>query len=424
MRRSLLLLTLAGLAARLVFLVLEPRVELGGDESSWVALGVHGLAELKRPLNPFSKHIIFYPPGYPYFIAVIYWLLGSLEAVKWFQALVGASLVPAVGLMGARTFGPRVGAVAAAIVAFYPELIWFSVHFWSETLFMACLFWALERALRADADGRVGPAVAGGVLCGLAALTRETALPVAPLAALWLAWPGRTAAARARGTAFLLAAVLTVVPWTARNWVVFHAFVPVSTFGPLNLWQGNAGLDRDEIYRQSDSVEGPIAQYRLAWARAREVIRARQPAWIFEKLRAELPAFFEPWSEVLSFMEDGVYGPVSGTRRRAIKALLLPPYVVVVVLGFPALALFTWTRPRALLGLFLAYYVAIHVVAYGAHRFHLPVLPLLLIWSIALLAPGVAAKTSRRRWLAAALLLALIGACLFPGLVAGGPTPH
>ena len=424
MRRSLLLLTLAGLAARLAFLVLEPRVELGGDESSWVALGVHGLAELKRPLHPFSKHIIFYPPGYPYFIAVIYWLLGSLEPVKWVQALVGSSLVPAVGLMGARTFSPRVGVVAAAIVAFYPELIWFSVHFWSETLFMACLLWALERALRADEDGRVGPAIAGGVLCGLAALTRETALPVAPLAALWLAWPGRTAAARARGAAFLLAAVLTVVPWTARNWVVFHAFVPVSTFGPLNLWQGNAGLDRDEIYRQSDAVEGPIAQYRLAWTRAREVIRARQPTWILEKLRAELPAFFEPWSEALSFVDDGIYGPTSGTRRRVISALLLPPYVTAVVLGVPALALFAWTRPRALLGIFFAYYVCIHVIAYGAHRFHLPLVPILLIWSVALFAPGVLAETSRGQKVAAAGLLALMAACLLPGLLAGRPTPH
>ena len=109
MRLRLLLLTLAGLAARLIFLAWEPRIELAGDESSWVALGVHGLAELKRPLNPFAKHIIFYPPGYPYFIAVFYRLLGSLEAVKWAQALLGASLVPAVGLLGARTFSARVG---------------------------------------------------------------------------------------------------------------------------------------------------------------------------------------------------------------------------------------------------------------------------------------------------------------------------
>lgn len=423
----LLLLSVAGLAARLLFLLLEPRVEPAGDESSWVALGVHGLAELKHPLNPFSKHIIFYPPGYPYFIAIFYWLFGSLDVVKWVQAVFGASLVPAVGLMGARAFSPRVGLLAALVTAFYPELVWFSVHFWSETLFMACLLWALERALAADEGGLMAPAIAGGVLCGLATLTRETALPVAPLAALWLAWPRRAAAARARGAAFLLAAVLTIAPWTARNWIVFHAFVPVSTFGPLNLWQGNAGLDRDELYRQSDAVAGPIAQYRLAWARATEAIRARQPAWIFEKLWAELPAFFEPWSEAQSFVEDGVYGPVGRSARRAIRALLVAPYVAFVLLGVPALALFPWTRPRALLGLFFAYYVAIHVVAYGAHRFHLPLLPILLIWAAGLCtagAQGELARTTLGQRVAAAGLFVLTAACLLPGFLAGQPAPH
>jgi hypothetical protein len=294
---------------------------------------------------------------------------------------------------------------------------------------MACLLWALERVLAADESGRLAPAVTGGVLCGLAALTRETALPVAPLAALWLAWPGRDKAARARGAAFLLAAVLTVVPWTARNWIVFRAFVPVSTFGPLNLWQGNAGLDRDELYRQSDSVDGPIAQYRLAWARATEVIRARQPTWIFEKLWAELPAFFEPWSEAQSFIEDGVYGPVGKTGRRIARVVLVAPYMAVVLLGVPALALFRWTRSRALLVLFSAYYVALHVVAYGAHRFHLPLLPILLVWAAALWAPGAQEEEARApmtlgRKLAAAGLLTLIAASLIPGLLTGRPTPH
>jgi hypothetical protein len=198
----------------------------------------------------------------------------------------------------------------------------------------------------------------------------------------------------------------------------------VSTFGPLNLWQGNAGLDRNELYRQSDAVEGPIAQYRLAWTRAREAIGARQPAWILEKLVAELPAFFEPWSEALSFVDDGVYGPVSGTGRRVTKALFLVPYLAVVLLGVPALMLFAWTRPRALVLIFFAYYVAIHVVAYGAHRFHLPLLPILLIWSVALFAGGARVETGRVRQAAAVALLGLMVACLLPGLLAGQPTPH
>jgi hypothetical protein len=426
MRKGLLLLTLAGLAARVAFLALEPKVELLGDESSWVALGVHGLAELRHPLNPLARHIIFYPPGYPYFIAVPYLLFGSLTAVRWVQAILGAALVPVTGLIGARAFSPRVGLVAAVLTAFYPELIWFAAHFWSETLFMVLLWWAIERAMAADESERVAPALAGGVLCGLAALTRETALPVAPLAALWLAWPGRTAAARARGTAFLLAAILTVLPWTARNWIVFHAFVPVSTFGPLNLWQGNARLDRDDLYRQSDSVLGPIAQYRLAWREAEKAISARQPFWIFEKTREELPAFFEAWSEALTHVEGGAYGLVSPGTERLMKLVVLAPYVLVVAVGVPALGLFPWTRARVLLGLLLAYYLAIHIITYGAHRFHVPMLPVLFVWSAAVFAgrTDVWSIASPSRKLLALGLLLLMALSLAQSLVLGQPTPH
>jgi Dolichyl-phosphate-mannose-protein mannosyltransferase len=431
-RRALFLLTILGLAARAGFLLLEPKIPLMGDESSWADLGIHGLAGLRRPLSPWTKHIIFYPPGYPYFIAVPFYLFQSLEAVKWLQVAVGALLVPAVGLVGQRAFTPPVGLAAAGITAFYPELVWFAAHIWSETLFMVLLWWAFERAFTADAARRTAPAVAGGVLCGLAALTRETALPVAPLVALWLAWPPparekTSKAAFARGSVFLLAAVLTVVPWTVRNWIVFRTFVPISTFGALNVWQGNADLPREELYRQSDSVEGPIAQYRLAWSRGLDAIAKRQPAWIVEKTRTEVPNFWEAWSEALSFAADGAYGHLGRGGFFAAKTALLGPYLLVLALGIPGLALLPWTRPRLLLGAFLVYYLLIHVVTYGAHRFHLPILPLVFLWSAGIWTAwrhGELAAVSPARKALAAALAALLAACLTPSLLSGRPAEH
>jgi hypothetical protein len=292
-RKGLLIATLAGLLVRAAFLLLEPPVERMGDEPSWIAHGVHGLVELNHPLSPFSPRILFYPPLYPYFIAVPYRLSGRLTSVLWLQVLVGALLFPAVGLLGARCFSPRTGLVTAAVVAVYPELVWFAAHFWSETLFLTLLFWGLERTTAAD-DARDGPArtvaaFAAGLILGFAALTRETALPVAALAAAWLAWPRSGRSGWRPGAVLLLATLLVVTPWTLRNWRVFGAFVPISTYGALNLWLGNTEADRDEVYRLSDSVEGPIAQYRLAREEARKAIARRQPAWILEKTVSELP---------------------------------------------------------------------------------------------------------------------------------------
>src|SRR5262245_30113329 len=173
-RSSLLLLTAAGLLLRLAFVALEPASSLAGDEHTWTIWGAQVLAGPDVAFSPLRFRLIFYPPLYPYFIGACYALFGSLTAVKVCQALAGALLIPAVGRLGSRAFGGATGLVAAGITAFYPDLVWFSVHFWSETIFLVLLYWALERLLAADASGSRENAALAGLLWGLATLTRET----------------------------------------------------------------------------------------------------------------------------------------------------------------------------------------------------------------------------------------------------------
>jgi hypothetical protein len=382
--RRLALLTAAGLAVRVAFLLLEPRAELAGDEPTWTTVALTGLVRLRRPFSPFKSPIVFYPPAYPYFIAAVYAWLGSLEAVKWVQAVLGAVLVPAVGRAGAIGFSPRAGLVAAGIAAFYPELVWFSVHFWSETLFLVFLWWAFERALASRASGRAPAAVAAGLLWGLAVLTRETALYFAPAVCVWLGWRAERARARpvwrpALAAAFLAALTVVVAPWTYRNWVVFHAFVPVSTFGAHSLWQGNTRLPREEFYRQTDSVPDPIPQYRLAWDRGWEAVRERQPLWLLEKVREEMPELWGPGSHVFVLIDHEAYGPVGPSTRRLVRAVTAGPYLAVLALAVPGLAALRSTPARCLLILFLLYNSGLHVLTFGDDRFRLPMMPVLFL---------------------------------------------
>jgi hypothetical protein len=376
--RGLLGLTALGLAARLLFLALEPQVAMAGDESSWTDIAISQVARLRRPFSPFRSPILFYPPGYPYFVAAVYVLSGGLEAVRWVQGVLGALLVPAVGRVGCSTFSPRVGLLAAAVTALYPDLIWYSTHFWSETLFVVLLWWGLERLLVAGLEQRLLPAIGSGALLGLAALTRETALHFVPLAALWLAWPRRRAD-WLRGAVFVLAALLTVAPWTYRNAVKFGAFIPISTFGPMNLWQGNTHLSRDELYLRYDAISDIEEQYRFAWAQAEAAILERQPLWLSEKLTSELPRFFGVDPELAHHLGAGAYGPRGRALETEARVAIGLPYAAVLV-GFSAgLAALRLAWPQALLLLFFAYYTALHVVAYGVDRFRVPLLPVLFV---------------------------------------------
>jgi 4-amino-4-deoxy-L-arabinose transferase-like glycosyltransferase len=420
-RRRLLLIALAGLLARLLFLALESGVELMGDEPSWVALAER-LARGRHSFSPGNRALVFYPPLYPYFIALCQVLFGTLTAVKWLQAVLGSLLVVGVGRLGRHLTSPRAALLAAGLTAFLPELVWYAAHFWSETLFLVLLWWSLERLLASEASGRLGAAALAGVLWGLATLTRETLLYFIPLVAVWLL-PGthrpRRVRAAGRAAAFAVAALLTIAPWTYRNWRVFHAFVPVSTFGAHSLWQGNTPLPREEVYRLSDAAEGPIAQYRLAWRMGWDAVRERQPRWILEKLRSEMPAFWGLESHALVHLEQGAYGVVSPRVTVAARCVLLLPYALVLGFFVVGLAATPLDRPRLLLLLFLAYYNALHVVTFAADRFRLPVLPVLFVLAAEAWVrwrQGRLRLTRRRRLLA--LILGLVALLvLLPSLL-------
>jgi hypothetical protein len=371
--RPLLLLTLAALALRIAFVLLEPATRLAGDERTWIGWGVEGFAAAR--LSPTRVPLIFYPPLYPYLIAAAYLAFGTLQAVKWIQAVLSALMVPATFRIGELAFGTKVGVVAGALTAFYPELIWFSAHFWSETLFMFLMWWALERALSADLAGSVSAAAIGGALWGLAALTRETALYFAPVVAVWLAVNRRLPGGGTRAAAFLLAVVLVVAPWTWRNWIAFHAFVPVSTAGGLNLFQGNSGLSRQEVYDRYEAVPGRIEQYHYARDEGLRAIRDRQPAWLFEKLVEQMPNFWEADSLALIHMKRGAYGAVPGFALVLATLVVLIPYLLVLAFFIAGCAALSLDRPRVLLVALLAYYNLIHVVTHGFARYRLPVMP-------------------------------------------------
>jgi len=375
--RTLLALTLVGLAVRVAFLLLEPPARLAGDEPTWTTMAIQGLVHLRQPFSPLRSPIIFYPPGYPYFVGVFYALGGGLAAVKWAQVVVSALLVPAVGRAGRTAFSAKVGLGAAALAAVYPELVWFSVHFWSETLFVTLLWWGFERALAADASGRWPSAAGAGLLWGASALTRETALGFVPFVAVWMLL-SRGRAGRVRAAAFLLAAGLAVIPWTWRNWVAFDAFVPVSTFGAHALWQGNTSLPREEFYRQTDAVEGAIPQFRFARERGWEAIRERQPLWVIEKVRSEMPALWGAETYVGLLLDDGAYA-AGAPAMRVVGHLSVVVYLAVLAAALPGLAILRLDRGPVLLVLFTACSLALHVITFGDVRFRLPLMPLLFL---------------------------------------------
>ena len=189
-------------------------------------------------------HEVFYQaPLYPYFLAVVLKLTGSESwGPRLVQALCGALAAVLVGRAAEGFFSRRVGLWAGIGLALYAPAIYFDGLIQKpalDGLLLAALSFVLSRPATPTSVGR---AIGAGALLGLLALSRENALVLAPIAALWLALqPGaqgggrRAAAALALG----LGVALVLVPVGLRNRALGDRFlITTAQLGP-NLWIGN-----------------------------------------------------------------------------------------------------------------------------------------------------------------------------------------
>jgi 4-amino-4-deoxy-L-arabinose transferase-like glycosyltransferase len=188
----------------------------------------------------YDRPTAFRPPGYPYFLGGIYKVFGVERApdprryrvARIAQAFVGTAIVVLVGVVAAQLWGPIVALVALALTAVYVPLITVGGAIMSEPLFDAFMLASLVAVLAyRRSPHRYRWAVLAGVLGGLATLTRANAMILLlPLAvAVWDGRPWRSRTAIGPPLALLVAAALTIAPWTIRNAFELHAFVPVST---------------------------------------------------------------------------------------------------------------------------------------------------------------------------------------------------
>jgi hypothetical protein len=182
----------------------------------------------------------YYPVGYPAALGGVFALLkhtwipnNYVLANGYFQVFLGSTSVGLIYIIGRRLFTPGVGLLAALWIALFPNLIYHSAAFLSETLFMFLVLAALAVLLHEEwRDGPPGRTrlLAFGVVLGLSALVRPISLLFLPLLAVVWLYAGYGWRRALEGTALALVATATVIaPWTIRNVLVFDAPVIIST---------------------------------------------------------------------------------------------------------------------------------------------------------------------------------------------------
>ena len=371
-------------------------------------------------------------PLYPALVALAYAAGGvgtprALLILELGQALLGGLLVASV-LALAREVAPdrpRLGTFAALIAAFHPTLVYAATHVQVALLAAALLTWALAAAYRAGRTGLDRDALLAGLALALLALTD----PILALAAPGMAW----ALARGRGdlrrsarplALLALAAALGVAPWIARNARVHGEFVFIkSTFG-YAFWQGNCSLSEgtDKVVRASTDrvLARPAAGLRgwnaSLWAARHEAGYLDDVALTRADYR-ELSRLTEPARSRLLLrraLADLRVDPSRYPRLclRRLRYFVLfdetnPKARSLVYrcghLALTALAVLGWLlmapplrRRLAPTALTAGLIAAFHCLTIVSARFHVPLEPLMALWSAAGLARLLPAPATRR----------------------------
>ena len=185
------------------------------------------------------------PPGFPFLLASVYVLFGhNLFAARMAQCVVGVLLCAVTCGIAASIASRRTVRSVAAATALYPYLIYYSGYMMSENLatllFFSAIWWLSSR--------RVGTFTGflGGVLLGLAGLTRSLYLGfLAPLG-LWIG-PSKSSAC-ARYAVVVLGVALVVSPWMLRNYRVTGSLIPVQSDSVAGFYRWHLWFSQDDFW--------------------------------------------------------------------------------------------------------------------------------------------------------------------------------
>jgi 4-amino-4-deoxy-L-arabinose transferase-like glycosyltransferase len=383
----------AGLLAIIVLLAVGVRVAwiayanvnpLDGrfDDSVFYFTTANSLAHDFSFRDNFGRLTAHWPPGYPLALSGVFWAVGThlLAAKALNLALAGATVVLTYAL-GTRAFDVRVGLLSALLLALSPGHIYFTTLVLTEVLFAfgfltvtaMLIWWAVD-----DKRARWQHLLALGIATGCLTLVRAEAvfLPIA-FAVLWKALLTGWRPALRYGAIFGLGFVLALTPWTVRNALRFHEFLPLrdGSHGALS-----NGLDRRYPHRLDRfSTPAPPLSETFGYME-------RHP-WEL------IPLHFEKLRNLYRDDSDGIYWienaaphakpplTVAEARRWSLLADWYFYGVGVAALFGAALLLRSPTPRRGALAYVIVAWTAIEIITWPETRYHLPLIPLICMFA-------------------------------------------
>jgi hypothetical protein len=277
---SLVLILIVGFGIRLAFawdqarkiptaaLATAPFEQETGSIARSIAMG-NGFS------NPFGKETgptAWLTPVYPLLVAAAFKTFGIFTVGSFFflvilNILFSTAVCVPVFYAGKKVAGVGVASGAAWLWALFPNAVMIPFEWiWDTSLaafLAAALLWA---TLEVSESQRLRDWCAYGLLWGFTLMTNPSLGSLLPFLLGWAAYrSGRKADSGTKDWSWITRPVLAVglailccIPWTIRNYTVFHRVVPLRSNFPLELYIGNNENYDDKHAR----YPGPITKER------------------------------------------------------------------------------------------------------------------------------------------------------------------
>ncbi|MGZ7042514.1 MAG: glycosyltransferase family 39 protein, partial [Thermoanaerobaculia bacterium] len=324
---------------------------------------------------------------------------GSAPIRRGQSILVGLTIL-AAGYTAFRLFGPLAAVLAEALLVLTGVLATYAQFTLSEILSAATLVGCILLLVIGIQRRSLRWLAGAGVLLGYSSLVRPQVylLPI-PIGLFLFLIMGRRKTALVLAAVFLIASYATIAPWTIRNELRLHAFVPVSTYTWINFWLvNNPGADgsfrRPEYYigvrqvraiRSLPEVQQDIEWRRmaLAWVRAHPGTAAK--GWIRNERRfvSDPDPLIQRW-----------YG-VAGTHPPRLDERYLLPFAIMTLI-VTAFARKAWPS-AGILAIVLVYFLAFFAFFLPTPRFRVPMIPVIAILAAGLPEAALALKRPATR---------------------------
>ncbi|MGA7915600.1 MAG: hypothetical protein WCA00_10220 [Candidatus Acidiferrales bacterium] len=351
-------------------------------------------------------------PVYPYMVARAYRIFGihtphAFFATALLNILFSAATCIPIFYVGKRVGGLAVASSAAWLWAVFPNAIIIPFEWIWDTslsaLLIATILWATlrlvdggARAEEGGANREVTVAARGaswrgwctyGLLWGFALMTNPSLGVMLPFLVGWAVYRsgrgGMDGRMRWRGPALAVGiAILCCVPWTVRNYRVFHRFIPLRSNFAFELWLGNnenfdpqsqivptSNPERAEIHNYIHMGETAFMQDK--WNQAVRFIRSHP--------KLEMTLFARRFVATWTGMETPVQGFLDSDSLLT-RVALVSNFLAGIGALCGIVVLFWRRSPYAfLLAAFPAVYPVVYYVTHASLRYRHPIDPIVLL---------------------------------------------